>query len=297
VKSKINKIIVLSGKGGTGKTTVASAFNKLAQNNITVDCDVDAADLFILLDPEIRETTNFIGGKKAKINYDACNYCGLCENLCRFDAIKNFYIDTVSCEGCGLCFRACPANAITFESVTVGEIYISELRDKNKFYFAELFPGESNSGKLVSKLKEKQENYIKANKTDWVIIDGPPGIGCPVNASLAGVDIAVLVTEPTYSGLHDLERLIKLLQTFKIRSTVIINKYDLNLSISKKIEDFINKNKISLLGHLSYNYAAVRALQNKKTIVEYSPTLSGEINNIWKNLINLLNGEINENCN
>ncbi|HPN39837.1 MAG TPA: hypothetical protein PL041_15675, partial [Melioribacteraceae bacterium] len=159
------------------------------------------------------------------------------------------------------------------------------------FFYAMLYPGESNSGKLVSKIKEEQNNYLENAETEWVIIDGPPGIGCPVNASISGVNMAVIVTEPTNSGFHDLERLIKLLNTFKVKMAVIINKYEMNLTKSEKIENYLYENNILYLGYLSYNYAAVRALQNKKTIVDYSPVLGEQITEIWK----LLQKTIEEN--
>ncbi len=286
MNNKPISVVVLSGKGGTGKTTITTALTYFAKNNTIIDCDVDAADLFILLDPKEITSKLYYGSKKAEIIPDKCDRCGLCEELCRFDAISNFTVDKISCEGCGLCYNACPYGAIKFESVPNGKVYSSLSNNNNNFYYAKLFPGEGSSGKLVSEIKEiASKSFVDK---DWVVIDGPPGIGCPVNASIAKVDIALLITEPTLSGLHDLNRLIELLSIFKINSAVVINKYDLNLDITNQIESVLTSNNIPLVGKLSYNYEVVEALQKKMTIYNYSEKLNIELNTIWENLNNII---------
>jgi len=279
------QLVILSGKGGTGKTTLAAAFSRLADNSVITDCDVDAADLFILLKPEIKEEMQFYGGKKAAINKDVCTQCGLCEQVCRFDAIKEFAIDDILCEGCGFCFRVCPANAIEFNKVIAGNYYDCRITNGAEFLYAILLPGEGNSGKLVTELKKKASDYFVQNKKEWFIVDGPPGIGCPVNASLSGADSVVLITEPTLSGLHDLKRIIKLIQSFKIQVSVVINKYDLNEEIAAEIETFLKVEYISLIGKISFDEKVVFALQQEKSILDIPESKAAkEIITIWKSL-------------
>jgi MinD superfamily P-loop ATPase len=279
------QLVILSGKGGTGKTTLAAAFSRLAENSVITDCDVDAADLFILLKPEIKEEMKFYGGKKPAINKDVCTQCGLCEQVCRFDAIKEFVIDDILCEGCGFCFRVCPANAIEFNKVISGNYYDGRIANNAEFLYAKLMPGEGNSGKLVTELKKKASDYFVQNKKDWFIVDGPPGIGCPVNASLSGADSVVLITEPTLSGLHDLKRIIKLIQSFKIQVSVVINKYDLNEEIVKEIETFLKAENISLIGKISFDEKVVFALQQEKSILDFPESKAAkEIITLWESL-------------
>ncbi|MFO7524683.1 MAG: 4Fe-4S binding protein, partial [Ignavibacteriaceae bacterium] len=204
---KYKQIAILSGKGGTGKTTIATALTDIAEDKIVVDTDVDAANMHLVFNYYINSEYDYYGGKKAEINPDKCSQCGLCEIVCRFDAIKDYKVDRTSCEGCGFCYRVCPDYAITFYESKSGVYSECELEDESKFYFAKLLAGEGSSGKLVSEIKKKAYEQAKEN-VKWIIIDGPPGIGCPVNASLSGVDFVVIVTEPTQSGLHDLKRLI-----------------------------------------------------------------------------------------
>ena len=206
--TKPSQIVILSGKGGTGKTTFTASIALLLKNKIVIDCDVDAANLYLLLNPDIETEKEFYGGKKAEIDTDKCNSCGLCEEVCRFDAIDHYKVDQISCEGCGFCVKVCPEHAISFEPHKSGDFYFGELEDNSKFFYAKLFPGQGNSGKLVSEIKKAAKNYI-TEETKWIIIDGPPGIGCPVNASLAGADYVVIIAEPTLSGLHDLKRLLQ----------------------------------------------------------------------------------------
>ena len=276
-------IVVLSGKGGTGKTTFTASFAKLLQNKIVIDCDVDAANLHLVLDHSIKEKHDFYGGKKALIDPDKCNQCGMCESLCRFDAIENFTVDQMKCEGCGFCFRACPENAIGFVPNKSGSFFESDLTDQSKFIYARLNPGEGNSGKLVSEIKKRALKDLP-DTIKWVLVDGPPGIGCPVNASIADADYVVIVTEPTLSGFHDLRRLVELLKTFKLRCGIIINKYDLNMDITCKIFDYANDENIAVVGSVPFEPEFVNALIMRKNIVEENPHLKEEIENIWNKL-------------
>lgn len=282
----MKQIVILSGKGGTGKTTFTASFAKLLRNKIVIDCDVDAANLYLLLNPSINEERQFVGGSKAIIDLNNCSMCGLCEELCQFDAIQDFKVDPISCEGCGLCVKACPSNAIAFEPNAAGTFFKGELEDSSIFYYAKLNPGEGNSGKLVSEIKKEAAKNL-SEKTDWIIIDGPPGIGCPVNASLAGSDYVVLIAEPTLSGMHDLKRLIELLNTFKYRHGIIVNKYDLNESITQDIIRYAKEKNTPVLGMIAFNPDFVHALQAGKTIIDFNPDIKTQIQKIWDR-INLL---------
>jgi len=280
-------LVILSGKGGTGKTTIAAAFSKLAQSSVIADCDVDAADLFILLKPEIKEEVKFYGGKKASINKDVCNHCGLCESVCRFDAIKKFKVDEILCEGCGFCFNICPQNAIEFTKVISGNYFDCEIESGKNFLYAKLMTGQGNSGKLVTELKKKASEYYSQNKNEWFIVDGPPGIGCPVNASLTGADLALLITEPTLSGLHDLERIISLIKMFKIPVSVVINKFDINKEASLKIENFLKAEQIKIAGKIPFDEMVVLSLQQEKSILDFPESRAAiEIIKTWNSLQN-----------
>ncbi|MBX3007320.1 MAG: ATP-binding protein [Melioribacteraceae bacterium] len=283
-----SQVLVLSGKGGTGKTTFTASISKLIKNKIVVDCDVDAANLFLLLKPQIEGGYEFYGGKKAVINSDNCRECGLCEEVCRFEAIKNYKVVTISCEGCGFCVRVCPEQAISFDYHKSGDFYSGLLVDKSKFFYAKLLPGEGNSGKLVSEIKKAASNNV-SETNEWIIIDGPPGIGCPVNASLSGTDFVVIVTEPTLSGLHDLKRLIELLKTMKYAHGIIINKFDLNLEVTGIIKNIADENKINILGYLPFHHDFVSSLQLGKTIIEFNHEIGKQVENIWINITNQIN--------
>jgi MinD superfamily P-loop ATPase len=281
------QVLILSGKGGTGKTTIAAALTDIAENKAIIDSDVDAANLHLLFTHQIISEYDFFGSRKAEIIEYKCSRCGICEDNCRFDAIKNFKVDRVSCEGCGFCFRICPESAISF-SVTKSGIYSEcELEDESKFYYAKLLPGEGNSGKLVTELKHRAENQIKEN-VKWIIIDGPPGIGCPVNASASGVDFVIIVTEPTQSGLHDLKRLIELLKIFKISSGVIINKYDINRDMSEEIESFIKSEEIILLYKIPFDRTFIKSVQNSCPVTLYDISYRNTFIKIWNDIQKIL---------
>ena len=290
----MKQIVIISGKGGTGKTVITGAFAALAKNSaegeispqsggkIMADCDVDAADLHLLLQPKIKERHEFRSGLSAVIDKTICQQCGKCIAACRFNAISNdFVIDHISCEGCGFCSHICPAGAIKMEENISGEWFISETRF-GPMVHAKLGIAEENSGKLVSLVRKQAKELAEKNNSDWVIIDGAPGIGCPVIASLSGIDCAVVVTEPTLSGLHDALRVIEVTKHFNVPSRLIINKYDLNPDMSKKIEEHCANNGILLIGKVRFDKTVVEAMVEGKTIMEYKDTpLKNEIKEIW----------------
>lgn len=283
----MKQIVVISGKGGTGKTVITGALAALAKNKVMADCDVDAADLHLLLQPKIKERYEFKSGKTAKIDKKLCQQCGECITICRFNAInEGFTVDPVSCEGCGFCSFVCPAEAIKMEENMSGEWFISETRF-GPMVHAKLGIAEENSGKLVVLVKQKAKKLAEKQNFDWVIIDGAPGIGCPVIASLSGIDCALVVTEPTLSGLHDADRIISVARHFKAPVKLVINKYDLNTDVTAKIEEYCQKNNIQLVGKVAFDKSIVKAMVDGKTIIEYpggSGKAKGEISEIWSRL-------------
>jgi MinD superfamily P-loop ATPase len=278
----MKQILVLSGKGGTGKTILTASFASLAKNKVMVDCDVDAADLYILLKPEIKKRHDFIGGKVAIIDENLCIKCGQCKSVCRFEAVADdFQIDSVSCEGCGFCSQVCPVGAIKMVDNISGEWFISNTK-YGYFVHAKLGIAEENSGKLVAKIRDEAKKLADAKKADFVIIDGTPGIGCPVMASLAGIDLAVIVTEPTVSGIHDMKRVIELTKHFKITAKVVINKFDLNLENCEKIKTLCDDNNIEILGQIPFDKIVSKSIVLCLPLVEYTDgEVSQEIKNIW----------------
>jgi MinD superfamily P-loop ATPase len=285
----MKQLVIISGKGGTGKTVITASFAALAKNKVMADCDVDAADLHLLLQPEILQANEFRSGKTAIIDIRSCNKCGKCILVCRFEAISsNFRIDPISCEGCGICSHICPQKAIRMEENLSGEWFISSTRF-GPMVHAKLGIAEENSGKLVTLVRNQAKLIAEKENYDLVIIDGPPGIGCPVIASITGASAALVVTEPTLSGLHDLERAAKLANHFGIKAMVCINKYDLNIEISKKIEDYCHANGYKFLGRIPFNEVVVEALVNKKTVIEYSEDeISKDFKRIWEGVLNEL---------
>jgi len=281
----MKQIVIISGKGGTGKTVITGAFAALAENKVMADCDVDAADLHLLLDPEIKERHEFWSGKTARIDKGLCKMCSKCIAVCRYDAINDdLTIDPISCEGCGFCSHVCPQGAIKMEENLAGEWFISETRFGSMVH-AKLGIAEENSGKLVSLVRKKAKDLADEKKSDWVIIDGTPGIGCPVIASLSGIDCALVVTEPTLSGLHDADRVIKVTKHFGVPAKVIINKYDLNIDMTEKIEKYCKDNDIELIGKVMFDESVVKAMVEAKTVIEYKDSSAKEeITNIWKRL-------------
>jgi MinD superfamily P-loop ATPase len=241
-----------------------------------VDCDVDAADLHLLLHPVVKERHEFRSGQAAVIDRKICRECGECAGVCRFGAVKpDFSIERFSCEGCGLCGRVCPHNAIRMEENIAGEWFVSETK-YGPFVHARLGIAEENSGKLVAGIRQAAKELADRQSLDYVIIDGPPGIGCPVIASLSGVDCALVVTEPTLSGLHDARRVMEVAGHFKIPVTLAVNKFDLNLEMTGKIEEFCRRRNVPLIGKIAFDKTVVQALVEGKTIIEYAECAAGD---------------------
>ena len=287
-QNEIKQLAIVSGKGGTGKTTIAAAFAALAKNKVMVDCDVDAADLYLLLKPNVLIQEKYFGGRSPHVDLDKCTQCGLCTEICRFHAIENGVVDPVSCEGCGFCSHICPESAIAMEEAFSGDWFISETQ-YGPFVHARLGIGEENSGKLVTVVRKKAVEITMEKKLDLILIDGPPGIGCPVTASLTGVNFVLAITEPTLSGIHDLERILKLSVHFKIPSMVCINKFDLNLENSANIASYCEKNGSMLIGKILYEPKVVEALVNRKTVMDYPCNEVQEIvYRMWKKVESLL---------
>jgi len=284
--SLFRQIGVVSGKGGTGKTTLVAALAALAGKLVVADADVDAADLHILLKPSVERSYPYVGGKKAFIDLLHCTQCGICEKHCRFKAIRDFHVDLLACEGCGFCVQLCPENCIDFKEVVAG-FYHEGIFPGGELVDAALQPGEGNSGKLVSQVKKRAEELLTTNKRAWLIVDGPPGIGCPVNASLSGADLVLIVTEPTVSGLHDPERLVQLIHRFDIPAGVIINKADLNSRICSQIISYSENEGIPVLGRIPFDEQVITTLLQKKIITDFpdSPATM-EIVKIYDNIIN-----------
>ncbi len=282
----MKELIVLSGKGGTGKTTIVAALAALMPDKVMADCDVDAADLHLVLNPQIRESHRFLSGIKAKVDEDACNSCGKCLKACHFKAIRikrTARIDELACEGCGVCIHICPTKAISAKENDCGAWHISDT-SYGRIVHAQLDIGEENSGKLVSLVKMQVRKQAEAQKARYILIDGPPGIGCPVIASLSGTTLALMVTEPTMSGLHDLKRIAGLTAHFKIPFCVCINKYDLNPEISGQIETWCREQHANLLGKIPFDPLVVESLVAGKSISEYDSPASDAISAIWQKL-------------
>jgi MinD superfamily P-loop ATPase len=271
----MKQLVVISGKGGTGKTSVVASFAVLAENAVLADCDVDAADLHLVLSPEPVSCQPFSGGKGAAIETESCTACGRCQQLCRFDAITRtessdkpvFRVDDTACEGCGVCARFCPAEAIRFEPVQNGEWFISRTRC-GPMVHARLGIAQENSGKLVSLVRAEARKVAEQNQCDTIIVDGSPGIGCPVIASISGADLALVVTEPTRSGLHDLQRVTDLTAHFKIPTRVAINKWDINPDICAAIEQEAARRSLPVSGRIRYDRQVTEAQIGHQAVVE-----------------------------
>jgi MinD superfamily P-loop ATPase len=279
------QLLILSGKGGTGKTIIAGALSALAENKVMADCDVDAADLHLLLNPVEKNRREFRSGHTAVLSQDLCTQCGECIRVCRFDAIRDdFTIDPISCEGCAFCSLRCPAGAISMEENISGEWFISETRF-GPLVHARLGIAEENSGKLVALVRNQASRLADEKRSDWIIIDGPPGIGCPVIASLSGVDCALVVTEPTISGLHDADRVIQVARHFGVAVRLLINKYDLNPDMTREIVKYCNDNDVGIIGQIAFDKSVVEAMVEGKTIIEYRASkVKEEIISIWNKL-------------
>jgi len=278
-------IVIISGKGGTGKTSLTASFALLAQSAVFADCDVEASDLHLLLSPTILQDNEFISGVLATIDSSRCDRCGKCIESCAFSAIDDTYvIDPVACEGCGVCELVCPQDAIVLHPSECGRWFISETR-AGPMVHARLHPGRENSGKLVSLVKTQAQKLAEAHKKGLIIIDGPPGIGCPVIASIAGVDLALIVAEPTISGFSDLERAAQLTRHFGIKTAMIINKFDINEEIAAEIAKLCHKLNIATVGQIPYSLEFVQAQLAGKSIIEYTQGHIAEtIRKTWENI-------------
>ena len=293
----MREIVVISGKGGTGKTSLSASFSYLEGSNAVVcDCDVDAANMHLLLDANFANQTDFYSGELAVINSEKCINCGECFDICRFDAIseskqeKYHIVDKISCEGCHYCSRVCPVDAINMETQKTGDIYVSDIKNGAKMVHAKLGFAAENSGKLVAKVKSEAKMLALKEDKNFVITDGSPGIGCPVISSLSGANLVILVTEATVSGLHDLKRVHQLTKTFNLKSVCIINKYDLNLKVSSDIEKFLLEENVEVIAKLPYDENFTKAMAVAKPIVEFDKDceLSQTIMQTWNRIKNQL---------
>ncbi len=281
---------MVSGKGGTGKTTITASFAVLAHDNVIADCDVDAPDLHMLLHPQIRKTQEFKSSKLAVIDRTKCTECGLCRDSCRFYAISDsLLIDPFLCEGCGVCVVVCAEEAMSLQERISGYAFISTTK-YGPMSHARLDPGEANSGKLVTLVRHNARKLAEKENHDLILIDGPPGIGCPVIASVTGVDAGLIVTEPTMSGIHDLDRALQLLNHFDISPLICINKWDINRKNTERIIRFCKKNKAEVTGKIPFDPIVTEAMVEGKTVVEHSPEsiVSQEIETTWKKVLSSL---------
>jgi MinD superfamily P-loop ATPase len=293
--SFMKELVVISGKGGTGKTSIVAAFAGLTQNAVFTDCDVDAADLHLVLEPKVKQATDFSGGKQAFVIAEKCNGCGKCRDLCKFDAIrmdgpanelieKTYRVDPISCEGCKVCVEFCPVDAIEFNDQINGQWFISDTRFGTMVH-AKLGIAEENSGKLVFLIRKETLRIAKEQKKDLIIVDGSPGIGCPVIASITGADLVLIVTEPTLSGKHDLERVAELATGFGMDVLVAINKFDLNPDMAEQIEKDALKRNIKVVGKIRYDKAFTKAQIMKTSVVEYtSGAVTEDVKALWRNV-------------
>ena len=280
----MRELVIVSGKGGTGKTSVTASLAALADQPVICDCDVDAADLHLILEPKIRENHDFLSGHEAVIRESDCIGCGICQDVCRFgaviDDVETFSIDPIACEGCGVCVHFCPQKAIDFPESLCGKWFVSETR-LGPMVHAKLGVAAENSGKLVSLVRTEAKHLAEEENRRMVIVDGPPGIGCPVIASITGASQVLIVTEPTVSGEHDLERVMGLARHFQIPSLVCVNKWDINEEMTIRIEQKARDLGAGIAGRIRYDQAVTRAQILQKTVVETDAASAQDIRQIW----------------
>ena len=283
----MKELLVLSGKGGTGKTSLIGSFAHLAQSKVMLDCDVDASDLHLLLSPKTIEKHEFRSGVKARVEADKCSSCGMCEEICQFDSVQmeeTAVISKLSCEGCGVCAHFCPEDAIRLDENHCGTWYVSDTAF-GPFVHSQLFAGEENSGKLVSHIKSEARKIAEKKAADLVLIDGSPGVGCPVIASLSNVDMVLVVTEPSQSGKHDLERVLELTEHFKIVTKICINKWDLHPELTAEIETLAEKRNVEVLGKIPFDPKVIECqIQGIPVTASETSLAAYSIKDVWQKL-------------
>ncbi len=289
----MKEITILSGKGGAGKTSVTAALASVAQNTVFCDNDVDASDLHLIFNPKIIEQYKFSSGITEVIQNETCNTCGICKDNCRFEAIKindsgRYEINPYLCEGCRLCERICPEKAIRPTENNNNDWFVSDTRFGTLVH-ARMGPGEENSGRLVTKIRNRAYEIAKQKKADFILNDGPPGIGCSAIASITGTDAVLLVIEPTISGLHDAKRLVQLAKSIDVPISAVINKYNINRTVTKEVEDYLIENKIPIIGKLPFTKKMVESMVAGKTIIEFDEqdTFNRSFFSIWNKIINM----------
>jgi MinD superfamily P-loop ATPase len=301
----MKQLVILSGKGGTGKTSLAAAFAHLAHDGcphfqaVLVDADVDAANLELVLRPIRQETHDFTGGSVAIIDQQLCNGCGICEQVCRFDAIQSttegYWVDPIACDGCAACIYQCPEEAIHMQPQTVGKWYRSDSR-YGPLYHADLFPAQENSGKLVTLVKQNARLHALDNNSHVVIVDGPPGIGCPVIAAAAGADLAIVVTEPSVAGIHDMKRALQTTSHFRIPTLVVINKADIYPEGTAQIDAVCVEVGVEIIGRIPFDPAVTEAMINGEPVTVYKPAspASQAMHAVWQNIATRINERGNQ---
>ena len=286
----MKELVILSGKGGTGKTSIVGSFAAIAQNKVLADCDVDAADLHLLLNPSVKEENEFWSGQVAVIDAEKCIQCDLCQDECRFDAISDYTVDPIPCEGCGFCSHVCPVEAITMKECMAGHWFISDTK-YGPLVNARLGIAQENSGKLVALVRQHAKELAEKNGLDYVISDGPPGIGCPVISSLSGASLALIVTEPTLSGIHDMERVLGVCQHFGVPAMVCINKYDINDENTIAINNYCRENGVEVAAMIPFDNVVTEAMVKGLSVMEYSGgRVAREIESLWQCINRKLKG-------
>lgn len=294
----IAELVVISGKGGSGKTSLTASFAALAKNAVFADCDVDAADLHLILKPDILEQHEFRSGVEAVLDEALCTRCGQCFQLCRFSAIRvisegpsrpRYVINEIGCEGCGVCARFCPVNAISMQERLCGDWMISRTRF-GPMVHAALGIAAENSGKLVSLVRREARNLAEAQGFHQIIVDGPPGIGCPVIASVTGTSLALIVAEPTVSGEHDMLRALALTTHFAVPAAVCINKWDLNPELTEQIEAKARQAGAAVVGRIQYDPVVTKAQLEASPVVEYDTPSALEITRVWRTIEGMMHG-------
>ena len=285
----LKQIAIVSGKGGTGKTTLSASFSYLANSRVMADCDVDAPNLHIILKPEVKATQQYVGSKKAILDQDKCIKCGICQKVCRFDAIafdgEKYFVKEYACEGCNACVLQCPTNALELVDSLSGEYYTSETKN-GPMTHALLKPGEETTGGLIAEVRKKAVSVAHAENIRLVIIDGAPGIGCPATSSITSTSYVVIVAEPTMSGLHDLKRIVQTVEHFRIPMGIVINKRDMNKAQADEIEKYCAEKSLEILGKIPYDVTVKTATEQAQPVILYECPAANEIKEIWSKIEN-----------